>query len=52
VGKKLASWNADGKQAAAMKRIQARVDALCAKAGPTEKASCRVLLPTAGAAKG
>jgi thiol-disulfide isomerase/thioredoxin len=44
VGKKLATWNADGKQGATIKRLQAKVDALCAKAGPAERASCKGLL--------
>ncbi|MDH5330057.1 MAG: thioredoxin family protein [Aquincola sp.] len=44
VGKRLASWNADGKQAAAMKRIQARVDALCGKTRAGERDTCKALL--------
>ena len=52
VGKKLASWNADGKQSAAMKRIQASVQALCGKVGASEREACQALLPAPGAAKG
>jgi thiol-disulfide isomerase/thioredoxin len=48
IGKKLASWNADGKQAATIKRLQPKVAALCAKATPAERAMCRGLLPTKG----
>jgi len=44
VGKRLASWNADGKQGAVIKRLQARVDALCAKTAAAERASCKGLL--------
>jgi thioredoxin-like negative regulator of GroEL len=45
VGKKLTSWNADGKQAATIKRLQAKANALCAKAGGAEREMCRSLLP-------
>lgn len=44
VGKRLVSWNADGKQAAVIRRLQARVDALCAKAGASERETCKGLL--------
>jgi thiol-disulfide isomerase/thioredoxin len=44
IGRKLASWNADGKQAATIKRLQAKVDALCAKAAGAERDSCKGLL--------
>jgi len=44
VGKKLSSWNADGKQAPTMQRLRARVDALCAKTAPGERAACKALL--------
>ena len=44
IGKKLAGWNADGKHAAAMKRLQAKVDALCARSGGAEREMCRGLL--------
>lgn len=52
VGKKLTSWNADGKQAATIKRLQARVDALCAKTSGTERESCKSLLAAKAPAKG
>jgi len=44
VGKKLTTWNADGKQAATIKRLQARVDALCARTSGTEREHCKALL--------
>ena len=43
IGKKLASWNADGKQAAAIKRLQPKVAALCAKAAAAEREMCQGL---------
>jgi thioredoxin-related protein len=54
VGKKLVSWNADGKQAAPMKRLQAQVSGLCAKTAEPERKACQALLvvPAAPAAKG
>jgi thiol-disulfide isomerase/thioredoxin len=48
IGKKLASWNADGKQAAAMKRLHTKVSALCAKAAATEREMCQGLLKAKG----
>jgi hypothetical protein len=47
VGKRLASWNADGKQAATIKRLQAQVEALCAKTRGAERETCQSLLPAA-----
>ena len=44
VGNKLAGWNAGGKQAAAMKRLQPKVDALCARSSGAERELCRGLL--------
>jgi hypothetical protein len=44
VGSKLASWNADGKQAAVIKRLQARLDALCARTAASERNACKTLL--------
>lgn len=44
VGKKLVSWSADGKRSATMKRLQARVDALCAKTAAADVAACKGLL--------
>ena len=53
VGMRLASWNADGKQAAAIKRVQAKVDVLCAKASAVERETCKSLLTgTSAASKG
>jgi thioredoxin-related protein len=51
IGKKLASWNADGKQAATMKRLQPKVAALCAKAAAAEREMCRAILVSAAPAK-
>jgi thioredoxin-related protein len=48
IGKKLASWNADGKQAATIKRLQPKVAALCAKAAASERAMCQGLLQAKG----
>jgi thiol-disulfide isomerase/thioredoxin len=48
IGKKLAGWNGDGKQAATIKRLQPKVAALCAKAAAAEREMCRGLLPTKG----
>jgi thioredoxin-related protein len=48
IGKKLASWNADGKQAAAIKRLQPKVAALCAKAAASERQMCQGLLQAKG----
>ena len=46
VGKKLVTWNADGKQAAALKRLQAQLDGVCSKteAADGQKAACQALL--------
>ncbi len=48
IGRKLVSWNADGKQAAAIKRLQPKVAALCAKAAATEREMCQGLLQAKG----
>ncbi len=48
IGKKLAGWNADGKQAAAIKRLQPKAAALCAKAAASERDMCQGLLSTKG----
>ena len=47
VGKKLVSWNADGKHAAALKRLQAQLDGVCAKvdAADGQRATCAGVLP-------
>jgi len=47
VGKKLVSWNADGKQTTTFKRLQARVDALCARTAASERSACKALLAPA-----
>ena len=44
VGKRLTTWNADGKHAASIKRLQAKLDGLCARVGAAEKAACQALL--------
>lgn len=51
VGSKLLSWNADGKQAAALKRLQAQLDGVCAKVDAAEgqRAACQGLLKPAAA---
>jgi thiol-disulfide isomerase/thioredoxin len=47
VGRKLGSWGADGKHAATMKRLQVRLDGLCAKvdAADGQRATCAAVLP-------
>lgn len=47
VGKKLGSWNADGKHAAILKRLQAQLDGVCAKvdAADGQRATCAAVLP-------
>ena len=49
VGSKLSSWNADGQQAATLKRLQAQLGAVCAKVDAAEgrKAACQALLKPA-----
>jgi tetratricopeptide (TPR) repeat protein len=46
MGKKLVAWNGDGKQAAALKRLQAKLDGMCGKVGTAEgqRATCQALL--------
>lgn len=48
VGKKLASWNADGKHAATVKRLQDQLDRVCAKvdAADGQRATCAGVLPS------
>ncbi len=48
IGKKLASWNADGKQAATIKRLQPKVASLCARAAAPEREMCSALLKSKG----
>ncbi len=52
VGSKLQSWNADGKQAAVIKRLRTQLDGVCAKveAGSAERSTCEGLLKPAGGA--
>jgi thioredoxin-related protein len=49
VGEKLVKWNANGKHADAMKRLQAQLDGVCAKlpAGDDQKAGCLSMLKPA-----
>lgn len=50
VGSKLVAWNADGKQAAAMRRLQAQLDGICPQIDLAEgqRAACQALLKPAG----
>jgi len=52
VGKKLVAWNGDGKQGAALKRLQAQLDGVCAKvdAADGQRAACQALLKAKKAA--
>ncbi len=52
-GTKLVSWNADGKQAAVIKRLQGQLDGICAKVETAEgqRAACQALLKPAAAKK-
>ena len=47
VGKKIGSWNADGKHAASVKRLQAQLKGVCAKveAADGQRATCAAVLP-------
>lgn len=49
VGSKLAGWNADGKQAAVLRRLQAQLDTICPKVDAAEgqRAACAALLKPA-----
>lgn len=49
VGTKLVSWNADGKRAASLKRLQAQLNGVCAKVDAAEgqRAACQGLLKPA-----
>jgi len=50
VGAKLVAWNGDGKQAAALKRLQSQLDGVCAKvdaAEATQRSTCQALLKPA-----
>ncbi len=48
-GTKLVAWNADGKQAAPLRRLQGRLDGICAKVDTAEgqRAACQGLLKPA-----
>ena len=50
---KLVSWNADGKQAATLRRLQAQLDGVCVKVDTAEgqRAACQALLKPTGAAR-
>ena len=47
VGQRLGTWNADGKHAASVKRLQAQLDGVCAKipADDGQRATCAAVLP-------
>ncbi|MDZ7592673.1 MAG: thioredoxin family protein [Rubrivivax sp.] len=49
VGNKLGTWNADGKQAAVLKRLQQQLDGLCPKVDTADgqRAACQALLKPA-----
>jgi thioredoxin-related protein len=49
LGKKLVAWSADGKHAAAMQRLQAQLDGVCAKVDPADgqKAACQAVFKRA-----
>ena len=51
MGRKLQGWNADGQQAAALKRLRAQLDGLCRKVDAAEgqRAACQALLAPAKA---
>ena len=50
VGSKLVAWNADGKQAAALRRLQTQLDGICPKVDAAEgqRAACQGLFRPAG----
>ena len=50
VSNKLVAWNADGKQAATMRRLQAQLDGICARvnAADGQRAVCASMLKPAG----
>ena len=43
-GRKLVAWNSDGKQAAAMKRLQIKLDGVCARVDADQREACQGLL--------
>jgi hypothetical protein len=52
VGKKLAEWNGKGQHAASVKRIEAQLAPLCAKASADQRAACQGVAASLGGAKG
>ena len=48
-GARLVGWNADGRNAAALRRLQAQLDGVCAKADAADRAACEKLLKPAPA---
>lgn len=50
LGNKLVAWNADGKQAPAMRRLQAQLDAICPQidVADGQRAACQALFKPAG----
>ena len=51
VSTRLVSWNVSGKQTATLRRLQAKLDPLCAKVDAGQKSACNALLkPAAGKA--
>ncbi len=51
-GGKLVAWNADGKHAAVLRRLNAQLGPICAKAEGAEREACGKLLEPAGKAAG
>ena len=47
LGKKLVSWNADGKQAATLQRLQRQLDGVCRGVDPSAREACQGLLKPA-----
>jgi hypothetical protein len=47
MGSRLVGWNADGKRAATLKRLQAQLDGLCPKVDAADRATCEALLKAA-----
>jgi thioredoxin-related protein len=52
VGKKLAEWNGKGQHAASVKRIEAQLAPLCAKASADQRAACQGVAASLGSVKG
>ena len=49
VGKKLADWNADGKHAPELQRLQRQLDGVCAKVDAGDRGACQSLLKSPAA---